>query len=57
MNSNGRESIKAQECKAEKKNYAPPKFLVYGDIRDVTKAVGNMGATDGGSPPNQKTSA
>jgi hypothetical protein len=56
MNSNHRESM-APQRKAEKKNYAPPKFLVYGDIRDVTKAVGNMGATDGGGPPNQKTSA
>jgi len=56
MNSNHRESM-APQRKAEKKNYAPPKFLVYGDIRDVTKAVGNMSATDGGGPPNQKTSA
>ena len=57
MNSKHRGSIIAPERNTEKKNYAPPQFFVYGDIRDVTNAVGTMGATDGGGPPNQKTSA
>ena len=39
-----------------KKPYETPKLFVYGDIREITKNVGNMGAADGGMSPNDKTS-
>jgi len=32
----------------EKLKYERPVLLVYGDIREVTKSVGRMGALDGG---------
>jgi hypothetical protein len=39
-----------------RKNYATPRLLVYGDIRDLTKAVGNKSATaDGGMGSTDKT--
>lgn len=29
--------------------YAPPKIVIYGDIRTITQAVGNKGNLDGGA--------
>jgi hypothetical protein len=34
---------------AKKKPYQPPKLLVYGDLAQMTKAVGRAGRIDGGS--------
>lgn len=32
-----------------RKQYDTPRVAVYGNIREITRATGNMGATDGGS--------
>ena len=32
-----------------KKSYQQPELQVYGDLRDITQTLGNMGAKDGGS--------
>ena len=38
-----------------KKPYHSPVIEVYGDIRTVTNAVGNAGATDGGTGARRKS--
>lgn len=38
-----------------KRKYVAPKVIVYGNIAEITKALGNMGATDGGSGSTSKT--
>lgn len=35
--------------------YSAPTLITYGDVREITQAVGNMGAEDGGGAPNTKT--
>lgn len=37
--------------------YSAPKLIAYGDVREITQAVGNMGELDGGGAPNTKTQA
>ena len=37
-----------------KKPYAEPQLLVYGDIREITQAVGGMGNSDNGQGPMNK---
>lgn len=46
-------SGKTTEAKAP---YEAPRLRVYGDVRDMTQAVGNMGGDDGGGSPNHKSS-
>jgi hypothetical protein len=36
-----------KDKESEKKPYATPQLVVYGDIREVTQTVGNKGALDG----------
>lgn len=36
--------------------YSAPKLISYGDVREITQAVGNMGAADGGGGATAKTS-
>ena len=38
-----------------KKTYYSPQLFNYGDIRDVTQNVGNMGALDLGVPPMNRS--
>jgi hypothetical protein len=38
-----------------KQPYEAPVPLVYGDVRQITQAVGNMGASDNGMAPTHKT--
>jgi hypothetical protein len=40
---------------APKKPYATPDLKVYGDIRQITQAIGNGGMGDGGANPMHKT--
>lgn len=35
--------------KGEKKAYATPKLVAYGDIRTITRSVGDKGNNDGGA--------
>jgi hypothetical protein len=37
--------------------YSAPKLIAYGDVREITQDVSNMGALDGGGAPNTKTEA
>jgi hypothetical protein len=37
-----------------KKPYQPPKLLVYGDLAEMTKAVGTKGKLDGGGRPRMR---
>ena len=41
---------------AEKKNYSSPQLVVYGHIREITRAIGLSGASDGATMGNTKTS-
>jgi hypothetical protein len=41
----------------QKKPYAAPQLLMYGNIREITQNVGSKNNTDNGAPPNQKTQA
>jgi hypothetical protein len=38
-----------------KKSFHQPKLVAYGNIREITQAVGNKGNKDGGSGMTQKT--
>ena len=38
-----------------KKPYEPPRLVVYGDIREIAKAVGMTGKADGGAHVNTRT--
>ena len=38
-----------------KKPYEPPRLIVYGDIRDIAKAVGKIGMSDGATHGSNKT--
>lgn len=40
----------------QKKTYSSPKLVVFGDVREITQNVGNMGAADGGAGATSKTS-
>ena len=46
--------MKQQTKRTEKKAYQPPKLLVYGDLAEMTKAVGNKFHIDGGTAPRQR---
>jgi hypothetical protein len=35
--------------------YAAPQLIEYGTLREVTLTVGNMGNTDGGTAPTNRT--
>ena len=39
-----------------KKAYEAPALIRWGTLRDITQAVGNRGASDGGSKRDKKTS-
>jgi hypothetical protein len=41
----------------EKKQYQSPQLATYGNIREITKAVGPMGNTDNGTQGGQKKSS
>lgn len=43
------------ENQSANKAYMRPTLTVYGTIRDLTKAVNNMGGADNGNPPRHKT--
>lgn len=35
--------------------YSTPTLITYGDVREITQAVGNMGNDDGGAGATSKT--
>jgi hypothetical protein len=39
-----------------KKVYEAPRLNIHGDIRELTKATGNQGASDGGVKTRKRTS-
>jgi hypothetical protein len=39
-----------------KKVYEAPRLKIHGDIRELTKATGNQGASDGGVKTRKRTS-
>jgi hypothetical protein len=43
--------------KKVKKPYEPPKLLVYGDLKEMTRTIGTKGQMDGGtgSPLKRRT--
>ncbi len=46
------------KTKAKSKTYKQPRLIEYGNIQQLTQAVGNMGMMDGGSVMGaKKTSA
>jgi len=40
-----------------KKAYQKPELSSFGTINEITNTVGNMGATDSGTPPMNRVSA
>lgn len=43
------------EASGGKKPYVKPMVVVYGDMRQITQAVGNTGNTDGAADAPQQT--
>jgi hypothetical protein len=43
--------MKQPTKRTAKKAYQPPKLLVYGDLAEMTRAVGNKFKIDGGHNP------
>ena len=46
--------MKQPTKRTAKKVYQPPKLLVYGDLAEMTKAIGNKFKIDGGTNPRQR---
>jgi hypothetical protein len=46
---------KPGEDKLAKKVYQSPELVLYGNISEITRAVGNMGMMDGASSSPDKT--
>lgn len=46
--------MKQPQESVAKKPYQPPKLLVYGDLTEMTKAVGTKGGPDGGNKPRAR---
>ena len=46
--------MKQPSKRSAKKAYQPPKLLVYGDLAEMTKAVGNKFKIDGGHAPRMR---
>jgi hypothetical protein len=46
--------MKQPSEKSTKKPYQPPKLLVYGDLTEMTKALGKLGKADGGGNPQKR---
>ena len=40
-----------------KKTYEPPRLIVYGTVRDLTRMVGTIDTKDGGKLPTFRTRA
>ena len=56
MNPRKEEIMHSQDKGSTKKPYAAPQVFVYGDIREVTRTVGNKAPTaDGGKGSSDKT--
>jgi hypothetical protein len=51
------QSTQSGEENLTRKPYRSPHVSIYGDIREITKAVGNMGKGDGGAGKTDKTQA
>lgn len=47
--------MSSKKKQLEKKIYQSPQLVIYGRIREITHAVGNMGNSDGGSQPKHKS--
>jgi len=46
--------MKQPSKRSAKKPYQPPKLLVYGDLAEMTKAVGTRSKLDGGVRPQHR---
>lgn len=55
MNTRPNRGTESRDVEASlKKPYAEPVLIDMGSFKDLTLAVGNLGATDGGNKRNQK---
>lgn len=41
-------------CSSTRKAYSKPRLQIYGNLQEITQAVGKNGRTDGGVNPNQR---
>ena len=48
--------MNTKEKKGLRENYSTPRLKLYGDLRKITKSVGNRNLLDGGYGRNVKTS-
>jgi hypothetical protein len=46
--------MKQSSKKSTKKPYQSPKLLVYGDLAEMTKAIGRTSRIDGGTQPGKR---
>jgi hypothetical protein len=46
--------MKQRSMRSGKKPYQPPRLLVYGDLAEMTKAVGTKSKIDGGTKPRMR---
>jgi len=46
---------KERGSKSGRKPFKRPHLLVYGELKNITKTVGNSGGNDGGSGSNKRT--
>ena len=53
MKSCGEKTVPKKD--SHKKPYRRPELIVYGNIRNITQVIGNMGADDGGTGSMKRT--
>jgi hypothetical protein len=49
------EKVSKESSQKAKREYRRPALVVYGNIREITKNVGNTGKNDGGKGATQKS--
>jgi hypothetical protein len=49
--------MKPELPESTKKSYEAPKLSIYGDVREITRNVGDMGGLDGGGGSMSKSMA
>ena len=51
----GANLLEGDRLMESKKTYCTPTLRVYGDVREITRAVDNTGNADGGVAPRNRT--
>ena len=54
---NSSEKAHGEHIRSNRKPYMKPEVQIYGDVREITQAVGKSGALDSGSGNTKQTGA